>query len=369
MTSPGRKTVVLLSSHYLQSKRKAGFHFLARAYQAMGWEVLFVTAPISWISWLRRDPRFAYPLRQEANKPKNIDERLTSLVLFTFFHPANLRSDLLNRVSSRLFLRYARIRLGTLESWVKKADLVVFESTPVLLLFDRLRDLNSRARFVYRVSDDLGFLGFHPSVRTSEAIAAPKFDLVSTPSRFLHARFERLPNAQLHGHAIEKELLDREFPNPYSSDRNALFLGFWPIDESFFRIAGREFPHVTFHIVGQVPRGEYSPNVAFYPERRFEETLPFLQHADVGLHTVAYRPGVESLTDSLKVVQFAYYGLPVVAPSFLQGERPNMSFYDAGDAESIVAAVGEALARGRGRPDVGVRTWRELAVILAGERP
>src|SRR3954452_11309824 len=91
-----RMLVVLFSQHYFASKRNAGFHLLAEAYWKLGWDVLFVTAPVSWISWARRDPRLANPLVDERNRPVGVRERLTSYVLFTPTHPAHLRLDPLN---------------------------------------------------------------------------------------------------------------------------------------------------------------------------------------------------------------------------------------------------------------------------------
>src|SRR5262245_40502738 len=61
------KRVVLVTGHYLESKRKAGFHWLADAYWRAGWEVIFLTTAISWLSWLQRNYRMAYPILREAN--------------------------------------------------------------------------------------------------------------------------------------------------------------------------------------------------------------------------------------------------------------------------------------------------------------
>src|SRR5205823_6001333 len=110
----GGKRVVLVSQHYLTSKRRAGFHHLADAYWRMGRDVVFVTAPVSWISWIHRDPRFVHPLIGEANAAKRIRERLTSYVLFTLVHPANLRLPVLNRMSAPVFERYRNAKLGAL---------------------------------------------------------------------------------------------------------------------------------------------------------------------------------------------------------------------------------------------------------------
>ena len=52
------KRVVFVTSHYLESDHKAGFHWLADSFWRAGWHVLFFTESISWLSYLRRDARF-----------------------------------------------------------------------------------------------------------------------------------------------------------------------------------------------------------------------------------------------------------------------------------------------------------------------
>ena len=85
------RRVVLISGHYLGSKRRAGFHHLASAYWNLGWDVTFVTAAISRLSRLKGDYRFAYPVREEANRLVSVRDRLTSYVLMTRIHPGESR--------------------------------------------------------------------------------------------------------------------------------------------------------------------------------------------------------------------------------------------------------------------------------------
>ena len=90
------RTVILVSGHYLESKRRAGFHWLADAFWRAGGEVLFFTAGLSHLSRLRGDQRFQFPVRAEAKRIKWVRERLASFVWFTPWHTANLRLALLN---------------------------------------------------------------------------------------------------------------------------------------------------------------------------------------------------------------------------------------------------------------------------------
>lgn len=368
MTSNGsardQPRVILLSYHYFGSKRRAGFHFLADAYASLGWDVLFVTAPISWMSFLRRDPRLKYPIRRDAATERRHSGGVRSRVLFTLFHPANLRLPVFNRLVRPLYTRYARMALGALESDIRAADLIIFESTPALLLVERFRSLNPRARFVYRVSDDLDLLRVHPLVVDFERRIAPTVDLVSASSAAIFRRFDGLPNARVDEHGVDKALFDAPQPSPYAAAKNALFLGFWPLDEFFMRRAAEQFPDVEFHVIGRVPNVR-NENVVAHGELPFAETVPYVQHASMGLHTVAYQPGIEVLTDSLKVLQFSYCGLPIITPAFVASERPNVVKYEPYDEGSVRAAVERALAVGR-MPELknGIRSWEEVAASL-----
>ena len=363
------KRVVLVTGHYLQSTRRAGFHWLADAYWRAGWEVLFFTAAISPLSRLRGDYRFAYPVRPEANRLKWVADRLASFVWYTRWHPANLRSPLLNRLAGGLFSRYGDLPLGPSEPLVEAADLIVFESTPALLLFDRFKRLNPRARCVYRVSDDLRLLKNHPVVLAAEDRCAPMFDLISVPSEFLLRRFGRLPHAALHHHAPCREILDRDMPSPYKGDweAKAVFAGQALFDRDFLARAARLLPKYAFHIIGAIPRLPRRANVFAYGELPFAELAPFIKHADIGLQTLEYRCGAECFTDSLKVVQYTYCRLPIVAPQFLRSARTNMFYYALGDDGSIRRAV---LAAGKfDRSTINpadCASWHDMARQLAG---
>jgi len=365
------RRVILISGHYLRSKRQAGFHHLARAYWRLGWDVTFVTAPISLLSRLRGDFRFEYPVAAEANRPIRVNERLTSFVLMTTLHPINLRSSLINAIARPLLGRYAKTNLGPLADFLGRSDLVVFESSAALLLVDRVRLLAPRARLVYRVSDDLRTLGLHPLVLDAEQRVLATFDLVSTPSRFIYDALAGRGRVELQGHAIDKQVFDQPCESPYRGGPNAIHVG---IARGFnyesLATAARVAPDMTFHIIGPEPRRATSENVVFYGELPFEATVPFLKHADIGLDFIARREGVESFTDSLKIIQYSYCLLPILRPSYLHSDRPNACYYEPGDERSTARAIAEARAMPHEASFAdGIPSWEELARSFATEPP
>lgn len=360
------KRVVLITSHYWNSKRKAGFHCLANAYWKMGWEVIFVTAPISWLSWLRHDYRFNFPILKEANQLIWAKERFASYVLFTNWHPANLRNNFLNKFAWWIYPFYRNINLGLLKPYLAGSDLIIFESTPALLLFNKVKSIVPSAKFVYRVSDDIRLLKFHPYVIANEKKIAAQFDLVSSPCAYIHNKFSDLSNARLQYHGIEKELFNQCATNPYRKKRNVIFVGNSYFDYNFLENASDIFPDWMFHIIGPIGNLPVKQNIKIYGEIPFQETIKYIKFADIGLHTLySSEKDCDSFTDSLKVLQYTYNNLPVIAPNFLKSFRKNMFYYIPGEKQSIEEAFHKAMLYDRkSQNDCIIQSWDELAHSL-----
>ena len=364
---PETRRVVLISGHYLGSKRRAGFHNLAEAYWRLGWDVTFVTAAISTLSRFRGDYRFEYPVQAEANRLVAVRERLTSFVLLPWVHPGDLGSPLANRLATPLFARYARTPLGPLAEVLAAADVVIFESNASLLLVDQVREVASGARFVYRASDDLRGLGVHPLIVRAEETALPSFDLVSAPTQFIAEALSAYAAVQVHPPGIDKRAFDRPTPSPYAAGTNAVFAGVSHFfDYDTLDLAAGLRPDIVFHMLGLPPR-DAAANVAFHGEVPFESVVPYLQHATFGL--LLFPSDDPRLGPGNKVAQYSYCRLPVVAPAHLKFDGANICLYDAGNDDSL----GRALSAAEQMPHdpafaSSVLSAEELALILAGER-
>jgi len=365
--NPKPKRVLLITGHYFDSKRKAGFHWLAEAYWRAGWEVIFVTTAISWMSWLQRNYRMAYPIFREAHRLRWMRERLGSYIWLTPWHPVDLGHPWLNRLGHGLFARYGQFSLGTLAPLAREADVFIFESKPGLMLFDRLQQLNPHARWIYRVSDDLRLLRTHRVVLDTESRIAPHFDLISVPNAVLLQRFEHLPQAALHPHGICKSRFNQEDPCPYTDawETHLVFVGTAYLDRDFIERASAHFSTWAFHLIGPLAGTPRRANVFAYGEMSFDATIPYLKHADIGLHTLICKPGSASFADSLKVIQYTYCRLPIVAPEPMRSTRVNTFYYQPGDAVSMVQALEAARAFDRAKVETeGMHSWAWLARVL-----
>jgi len=356
------RTVILITGHYLRSKRRAGFHWIADAMHRQGWRVIMMTAPISWISWLRRDHRLQYGIRRQANRLIWEDDRLASYVWWTPMHPVTLKYDLLNRLAEPVFERFERMPLGPIEDEVRQADCFVFESNAALVLAERFCDLNSAARLVYRVSDDLRTLRVHPSLHEREMQLAPLFDVISVPTESIHRKFAHLPAARVDPHGVPTHLFEACSESPYEpGTTNCVFVGVARLDRTFLKRACRARPDLDFHVIGPFERLR-APNVHVHGEMDFEDTIPYVKFADVGLQTITGGPGAESFADSLKMLQYSWCRLPIIAPEFLRSDRENIVTYQPNEPASMIGALDRALAmEHQDAWRAGVQSWDELA--------
>ncbi len=364
--------VILISPHHVNSERKAGFHWIANAFAKKKWKTIFVTAPIRYTAWFLGDHRTLYFSFRDIKKLKETPSpNIQSYVFMTLLNPISSNRKLFVNLSIPLRKIYGRLLPNNLGQITSNADIIIFESSEALFLFDAIRRINGTARYIYRVSDDLKVNHAPQPVIDHEQKIAPKFDLISVPSEYIFQKFAHLPNSRLHYHGIDKEAFSQQHdvPKEYTRfEKNVVFVGTSHFDYDFIKTAAESFPHWGFHIIGPLAKvGEY-PNLLYYGEMPFARTVPYIQHADVGLQNLISDHGLASFSDSLKVLQYTYCKLPIVAPVGLQSSRENFIYYSPGDEDSIKAALERAVEYDRGSIDSSnIHSWDELAELLIEE--
>lgn len=353
--------IVIISYHYFGSKKKAGFHFLAKALNDMGHNVTFATGFFSLLSLIRWDRRI-----KEKGFLKNIlfarkIDGVTSIVNGTLFHPAAAFPNSINN----LFSRFVTPRSYLIKK-CKDADIVIFESDPSLLYKNKLQYKHG-CKTIYRVSDSLKMLGLPKQILDIEKIIENTFTSISCPTKVIYDTFDTNNKHLLH-HGIQKKIFDtNHLPSPYMKDSvNHVFIGNSYLDFDFLQIAAKNFPLHFFHIFGSFNSNKLPNNVIFHGYKSFSELVPYIKHANIGLHTVTNENNVaESLGDSLKVHQYSYCNLPIIAPSSVKTARSNFFRYDYQNEASIIACIKSALDGPR-QFDNPVHDWNEVAQNLIG---
>ena len=362
--------VVLISYHAAQSQQQAGFHRLSAAYRRLGWEVDFVTAPLSWIHKLRGDRRFSALPSGSLSGLVSVAPHLRTYALFTLVHPLSDRARLGRGCDALLLGWYARRPLHALGESLGCADLIIFESSPAIVLAERVRELAPNARLIYRVSDDLSTLGATKVLLRRELEIATVFDLVSVPHPAIAERYVRFASVSFHPHGVERELFSSPSSDPYvaSGDRlHACYVGASHFDSEALWAAARSMPQVMFHIIGPPKPAQIPVNAIYYGTMPFKETIPYITHADVGLFFIRPSlPQIHTYGLSLKLIQYSYSGLPTIGPASVRTELPGYVGYAATDEQSMRFALTSAIESGR-RPlgQLEWPSWEDLARRLA----
>lgn len=363
--------VILFSEHVYESPRRAGFHWLADAYVNAGWNVCFVTVGFSPFSVLKRDFRRNLLPPRARNIFRPIREHLQGYAWYTPYHPMNLKSRLVNAMTTPIFRNYPTLPMGELESVIAAADTIILESSAAISLPSRLKAVNSDCFLVYRVSDDLCALPTHPLLRVFEQQAVPHLDLISVPSDFMVAKYPSDAPVAVQYHGLEKALLDTPTENPYASDgrKNIVSVGGMMFDvEAVTAFAGAR-PDVNYHIFGEVPALPSRPNLFAYGEQRFVDLIPYLQHADAGLAPYRPSPDLQYLAHtSNKMMQYTWCRLPILLPSSVPATAAHVVSYTPGD--DFGAIVECALSFDRSTIDRStIKTWEEVRQRIEAQRP
>jgi 2-beta-glucuronyltransferase len=165
-------------------------------------------------------------------------------------------------------------------------------------------------------------------------------------------------------HGIDKQRFEKIGPSPYvPGSLNAVSVGSMLFDPSFFETAGRQFPNITFHVIGSGYGGAAPNNVHYYSEMPFERTLPFLKHSSFAV--APYGPSVDSyLTHtSMKLMQYNYLGIPAVCPQIVAGSGYGRFGYDSQQPETIMRAIENALGSSAFLPHPQL-DWRQVTQLI-----
>lgn len=333
---------LVISAHDYRSRRKAGIHFVTAELAKLG-TTRFFSCQFSLLSQMKSDPRTS--LLPLANK-KSIHNGVECFLWKTLIHPFNIRKSYLRPIENFLFRRYINNPSPVLVEWVNDADVVFFESGIAPIFFDLVKQLNPRARTIYVASDDLATINVASYVKSTFDRVAPEMGALCLKSRFMIDGMPKTDNRYIIPHGFDFSVAEHSDPSPYGPGLHAVSVGSMLFDPEFFVAASKRFPEVTFHIIGSGTGAHpgYGSNVKVYDEMPHQQTLPYIKHATIGIAPYRSANVPRYLSDtSLKLMQYDFFKLPAVCPIGIVGDYSSRFGYTPGDAESIAAAVGQAL--------------------------
>lgn len=356
--APQATNALFISVHDFRSLRKASVHFIAAEMAKRG-VTRFFSVGLSRLSEHRGDTRAS--LKDRANRVETADG-VECYLWRTLWHPFKICNKRLRALEPALFRIYPALLPKIPRHWIAEANVVFVESGMAAVFIADVRRLNPAARIIYLASDDLEVVGCADTIKHDFRRNYDMIDTVRLPSRYLLSGMPHGESAILVPHGIDRSVAAVNYPSPYGARRACISVGSMLFDEQFFIIAAAAFPEIDFHIIGagKAASGLNAPNIIIHPEMAFAATLPYLQHAAFGVAPYLDADTPMYLIDtSLKLRQFALFGIPAVCPFFAAGDTPGRFGYQPGDTVSIVAAIRGALTNQQPITS-DARAWNEV---------
>lgn len=320
----------MASSNHLTSYAQVGGHHLARELAGRGWNVGYISDPLSPLHVFARNRQPIVERWRLHRSPARSDKgRLWSWVPFTPLSPRNfpvLSSSFVMRHWLGMCVPPVRAMLS--RNSFSDVDILYIDSVN----FGGLLDVVKFRKSVYRMADDIrGFTAVSPAALEAEKRILASVDLVAAASLPLMERaitlgakrVIHLPNGVCYVHFAGEKLPP---PSAYAgiSGPRAVYVGAmesW-FDFSLVRKSAEESPEVSFVFIGDEHLAKRHlgslRNVHLLGPRRFGDLPAYLHHADVGIIPFDVQ-GSEILVRSvnpLKLLEYLAAGLPVVSTSW-----------------------------------------------------
>jgi len=356
---------LFLSAHaFVTSTRKTSVHFVSEALAERGHSVAMVSVGYSLLTRLKNPDLYKQLAAEQKNRFVERSPRYRTACYLAPLHPFSSKRRWLDRCMSGVFQLYGSVLPRFMRDEVEAADVVFLESGTGICFFDAIRRANPNARIVYFRRDRLDSVGASNYLVTLEQRLARDCDLVLINARRMADDLPSDINLAFAPQGIDTAVFDRCTVSPYpNGSRNAVAVGNMLFDGAAVSAMARQAPDVSFHLFGSGMTGDYPPNVKVYGEQPFDALAPYIQFADFGI--APYRMTEKQLylaQSSLKLQQYSYCLLPIVAPDLLAGARDNVIPYDQSGKEDWRDVVHKALAADRDPAwRDGILSWDEVA--------
>lgn len=363
-----RKKAIFISAIDFESPVQIGDHQLARQFAQDGWEIAFLSTPITPFHLLGRH-REIIRRRFQTYRQGGVRHKLGAGEIWSYV-PAALVIPKNNRLLNRPWVYHHWIRwtVPNIAAALKKQG---FAAVDLLYIRDPLQalylELVDARQIVYRIADqEAGFRHYNAHVQQLERSLAQRADVVlyTAPNLAEYAarlnpkRTFFLPNGVDNAHFNRPQT---QIPPEIQTLRRPIVIYVGSIDywfdfDLFNRLSGA-LADFSFVVIGSA--GRYAErfvrreNVHLLGPKAYAELPAYLHHADVGIipFNVQQFPDLVHAINPLKLYEYLASGLPVVATDWqaLRTIQSPARLCSTGD--EFIAAVRSAAASNED-PDV-----------------
>ncbi|MFH1676143.1 MAG: glycosyltransferase [bacterium] len=347
---------IISEYHTWDTDFRIGNHHYARAFIDAGWDVLWVSHPVSPFHVFKSENSERMKLaRSGPTVHANGPIELVPYTLLPFIDKPMLRSKAVIENSGKFFTPPLKRTLE--ESGFDEPDLLWITDTVMHTLID-----SCRAKFIaVRIADDnVEFKGSPNALKWAENRLCERADAIFATSHPLEKKLKKIYGEKTHllRNGVEFDRFQGEFPRPKEFENIngpiAIYVG--AIEEWFepdwVVSLAENHPELTICLIGRIgitePRFQNKRNILALGSRPYETIPGYLVHSDVGIIPFRRTRLVESISP-LKLYEFFASGLPVVSTSWNELEdlsSPAMLVHDYDEfSESVLKAVNESMKK------------------------
>ena len=337
--------VIIITTHEYYIGRKTGLHFLSEYFSKKN-KTYFITVGLSYLSFLKKHRKhFSKPF----NKLRQISSNLYTYTWVSFFHPFKTPSRFIDTLIEPIVSLYALLLPKTLKLILKDNNekyFVIIENGSGLLLVNKIKLYCKNVKLIYWQSDKLSLLPYPNIIHKAEKKFLYLFDYVRTNAMLTAEEYKlRHPKVFYIQQGIQKNLFNQKYSNPYKKKNNVISMGESHLDKETLIKIIEMFPNWNFHIFGKNIRLPKYPHLTHYGEINFNQLVPYIIYADIGLAIYNDHESTSYLVDSsLKIIQYSYCRLPVICPNIIKNPKKNIFTYRTNDQKSIYNSFMKAIS-------------------------
>ncbi len=352
------KKVLMVSGNYWLSPFQVGSHQLARGFVKAGWDVAFVSDPISPFHLLSRNNMEILKERFSLYKDNghyDLNGHLWAYVPGALLTPHNkrlLRSGFVHKYWS--YWTIPNLAALVKSKGFGEIDLVCFDNANQSFWLKEIKYNKS----IYRIADNnSSFSKFTPALGKIENEFTARVDIVAYTAKNLRAKIESmnpketlyLPNGVNYEHfAMGNKNMPLEYtniPKPI-----AIYVGamdFW-FDYELINHTVEKLPDISFVLIGPdelaKARLKKSPNLYLLGRKNYNLLPAYLYNANIGIipFDVKTYPELVNSINPLKLYEYLACGLPVVSVEWKELKELNVPVNMSQDADGFVTNIKKA---------------------------